>query len=99
MTQREAKSIPDGWYDIEVISYFQIQELLFQKVYHSSYTEYKVINTKDDSSCLITDKFWKQLALQNLNNIHDEVRYYYLTPDFETRVIRQTRDGISLVQQ
>lgn len=99
LPQREIKSIPEGWYNIEVISYFQIQELLFQKIYHSSYTEYKVINTKDDSSCLITDKFWERLALQNLNNIHDEVRYYYLTSDFETLVIRQERNGISLIQQ
>ena len=99
LTQREIKSIPEGWYDIKVISSFQIQELLFQKIYHSSYTEYKVINTKDDSSCLITDKFWERLALQNLDDIHDEVRYYYLTSDFETLVIRQERDGISLVQQ
>ena len=99
MIQREIKSIPEDWYDIEVISYFQIQELLFQKIYHSDYTKYKVINTKDNSSCLITDKFWERLALQNLNNIHDEVRYYYLTSDFETLVIKQERDGISLVQQ
>lgn len=99
LSQREIKSIPEGWYDIEVISYFQIQELLFQKIYHSNYTEYKVINTKDDSSCLITDKFWERLALQNLDNIHDEIRYYYLTSNFETLVIKQERDGISLVQQ